>query len=69
MRIFPIDDPRWREVLRRDILDIHLKDNVQSRRLLPDGNYERLKAGKEPELNSQQRMLDMRGTWHNDGDQ
>jgi polyphosphate kinase len=64
--IFPIDDPRWREVLRRDILEVHLKDNMQSRRLLPDGNYERLKAGKEPELNSQQRMIDMRGTWHSE---
>jgi polyphosphate kinase len=64
--LFPIDDPRWREVLRRDILDVHLRDNVQSRRLLPDGNYERLKAGKDPELNSQQRMIDMRGTWHSE---
>lgn len=64
--LFPIDDPHWRDVLRRDILEVHLKDNTQSRRLLPDGSYERLKPGKDPELNSQQRMIDMRGAWHNE---
>ncbi len=65
--LFPINDARLREIIRRDILEVHLKDNLQARRLLPDGAYERLKPGaKDPEINSQQIMLEKRGAWHSD---
>jgi polyphosphate kinase len=46
-------------------LNVHLSDNVKSRRLLPDGSWERVKA-KEGELplNSQEWLIQNRGTWH-----
>lgn len=40
--IFPVEDPRWREVIVKDILGVGLRDNVQARRLLADGTYERM---------------------------
>jgi polyphosphate kinase len=65
--LFPIADPRLREIARRDILEVHLKDNVQARRLNADGTYERIKIkDKDAELNSQRFMLDKRGAWHTD---
>jgi polyphosphate kinase len=64
-QIFPVEDPHLRDALRDHILSVHLKDNVQSRRLLPDGSYERVcPQDGEPELNSQLWMLEHRGIWH-----
>ncbi len=64
-QLFPVEDPRLRDALRDQILDVHLKDNVQSRRLLPDGSYEWVRPQDgEPELNSQLWMLEHRGIWH-----
>jgi polyphosphate kinase len=63
--LFPVKDPRLRDVLRDDILDVHLRDNVQARRLLPDDTYERV--GSQPgetELDSQLWMIEHRGTWN-----
>ena len=40
--IFPVEDPRWSEVIVNDILGVGLRDNVQARRLLADGTYERM---------------------------
>ncbi len=40
--LFPVDDPRLRQAIVQDILHIHFQDNVQARRLRPDGSYERL---------------------------
>ena len=40
--IFPVEDPQWREVIVNDILGVGLRDNVQARRLLADGTYERM---------------------------
>jgi polyphosphate kinase len=66
--LFPVDDPLIRDVLRDKILDIHLRDNVQARRLLPDGTYERVRPGpEEPELDSQLWMIENRGIWHREG--
>jgi len=63
--LFPVDDPRLRDAVRDHILNIHLKDNVQARRLLPDGRYERMHAQDgEPEMNSQLWMMEHRGIWH-----
>lgn len=64
-QLFPVDDPRIRQALVETILDTHLRDNQQARRLLPDGTYEHVKAGKkEPPLNSQAWMIEHRGVWH-----
>jgi polyphosphate kinase len=65
--LFPIEDKHLRRVLRDDILFVHLKDNVQARRLLPDGTYERLRAkSDDAALNSQLWMLEHRGAWNVD---
>jgi polyphosphate kinase len=66
--LFPVEDARIRNVLRDRILDVHLRDNVQARRLLPDGTYERVQPGSEkPELDSQLWMIENRGIWHREG--
>jgi len=60
-----MEDPHLRDALRDDILGVHLKDNVQARRLLPDGSYERVRpSSEEPEVNSQSWMIEHRGIWH-----
>jgi polyphosphate kinase len=65
--LFPVEDAHLRDALRDQILDIHLKDNVQSRRLLANGSYERVSPQDgEPELNSQLWMIEHRGIWHNE---
>ena len=57
--IFPVEDPQWRELIVNEILGVGLRDNVQARRLLADGTYERLQpATGEVALNSQQWLLD-----------
>lgn len=64
-QLFPVEDPRLRAVLYDPILRIHLGDNVQARRMLPDGTYERIEPGEgEPALDSQQWMIAHRGIWH-----
>lgn len=63
--LFPIEDEVIKKSLRDDILKIHLKDNVKSRRMLPDGRYERVKPAEgEDLLNSQEWMIENRGIWH-----
>jgi polyphosphate kinase len=65
--LFPVEDRRLREALRDHILGIHLKDNVQARRMLPDGSYEWVRPqDDEPELNSQLWMVEHRGIWHSE---
>jgi len=64
-QLFPMEDPHLRDALRDDILGVHLKDNVQARRLLPDGSYEWVRpSSEEPKLNSQSWMIEHRGIWH-----
>ena len=56
--LFPVLHPRWREVILNDILVVGLRDNVQARRLRPDGQYERLQPpDSESGLNSQEWFL------------
>ncbi len=65
--LFPIEDGRFLKAIRDDILFRHLRDNVQSRRLLSKGDYERLApAGGEPAVDSQAEMLAEPGSWHYD---
>jgi polyphosphate kinase len=66
-QLFPVEDPHLRSALRDQILYTHLRDNVQSRRLLSDGTYERVQPdGDEPRLNSQLWMIKNRGVWNRD---
>ena len=66
--LFPVDDPRLRQAIVQDVLQIHLHDNVQARRLLPNGNYERLGAPPGTEgINAQAWLLHhwkTRSEWH-----
>ncbi|MDH5739922.1 MAG: polyphosphate kinase 1, partial [Nitrospira sp.] len=57
--LVPVQHPRWREIIINDILTVGLRDNVQARRLLADGTYERIHAATgEAAVNSQQWLLD-----------
>jgi len=40
--VFPVENPEIRNHIVNDILEVQLADNVQARRLLPDGSYERI---------------------------
>jgi polyphosphate kinase len=63
--LFPVEDQHLRDAIRDVVLGVHLKDSVQSRRLLADGSYERIRPRPdEPELDSQLWMIEHRGTWH-----
>jgi polyphosphate kinase len=65
--LFPLEDAQLRDALRDHILDVHLKDNVQARRLLPDGEYERVyPQDGETKLDSQLWMIEHRGIWHSE---
>ncbi len=62
--LFPVEDPELLQALRDDILMMHLKDNVQSRVLLPTGAYKRIKPpSPEESLNTQLWMVEQRGIW------
>ncbi|MFZ5917944.1 MAG: polyphosphate kinase 1 [Chloroflexota bacterium] len=64
-QLFPVEDVDLRESLYEHILLTHLQDNIQARRLLPDGSYERLQPQEgQPELNSQLWMIEHRGLWN-----
>ncbi|MGB5294178.1 MAG: polyphosphate kinase 1 [Thermoanaerobaculia bacterium] len=65
--LFPIDDKRLKRALRDEILDLHLRDNVQSRQLMSDGGYVRLSFGEgDPVIDSQSLLLKQQGSWHLD---
>jgi len=56
--LFPVQQPRWREAIVKDMLGVALRDNVQARRLRVDGTYERLQpADGETAVNSQEWFL------------
>jgi polyphosphate kinase len=64
-QLFPVEDPSLRESLYEHVLCVHLKDNQKSRLLLPDGSYEWVQPQDgEPELDSQQWMIEHRGLWN-----
>jgi polyphosphate kinase len=63
--VFPAIHSDLRDAIRDNILRIHLQDNQQARRLLPDGTYERVQPQSgEPELNSQAWLIEHRGIWN-----
>lgn len=64
-QLFPIENPDLRESVYEHILCVHLRDNMQARQLLPDGQYERVRPKEgEPELDSQAWMIEHRGLWN-----
>jgi polyphosphate kinase len=66
-QLFPVENPQILRAVRDHILSVHLKDNVQARRLLPDGGYERVRPDDGgPPLDSQHWMIRNRGIWNRD---
>jgi len=62
-----VPDPELKEIIIEYMLNIHLKDNVKARRLLPDGTYERIIPGPDDEhVDSQKWLIEHRGIWHGD---
>lgn len=65
--LFPVEDMRLKTALRDEILKIHMNDNVKSRRMLPDGSYERVQpTDGEPEIDSQRWLIKNRGIWNSE---
>ncbi len=63
--VFAVPDSEIKRAILEDILRIHLQDNVKSRRLLPDGTYERVTPQKGDEIiDSQNWLIEHRGIWH-----
>ncbi|MCJ7715683.1 MAG: polyphosphate kinase 1, partial [Anaerolineales bacterium] len=63
--LFPVEDEIIKASIRDDILNVHLKDNVKARKMLPDGSFEAISRGEnEKPLNSQEWMIKHRGIWH-----
>ncbi len=63
--LFPVEDPDIKSAIIKDILNVHLKDNVKARRLLSDGTYEHIVPSPgEEKLNSQEWLIENRGLWH-----
>ena len=56
--MFPIDDKALRDRVLDEILATQLADNVKAQRLLPDGSYQRVTAGKgAPPARSQESFI------------
>ena len=61
----PVENEQLKSALRDDILFLHLRDNVKSRRLGENGDYQRLAPGPdELPINSQEILLERPGSWH-----
>ncbi len=64
--LFPIVDPKLKAALRRDVLDLHIHDNVAARFLQPDGEYTakpKAQSGNSEAINSQKLLLERGGGW------
>ncbi|MCH7666702.1 MAG: hypothetical protein IH936_12325 [Acidobacteria bacterium] len=62
--LVPVEDRRLRDLVRDDILFLHLADNVKARVLLSDGTYARV-VPKAPDqrVHTQMLRLEQRGGW------
>ena len=66
--LFPVSDPVICAGLRDLIIPVHLRDNVKSRMLLPDGMYRRLvREPGEAVVNAQEWCVRNRGAWQDGG--
>lgn len=61
--LFPVTDPRLKAQICDRILEVHLRDTVNARRLLADGGFEAVQAEGEP-FDSQQWMIEHQGSWN-----
>jgi polyphosphate kinase len=63
--LIPVPDRRLMKSVIDYMLEPHLRDNVKSRKLLPNGSYERIfpPEGGKP-MNSQTWLIENRGVWH-----
>jgi polyphosphate kinase len=63
--LFSVPDPSIKRAILEDMLEIHLRDNVKARRLLPDGTYVRVTPEEDKKrINSQSWLIENRGIWH-----
>jgi len=63
--LFPVEDEPLKAAIRDEILAVHLADNVQSHRLLENGNYIRITAPEgEAPVSSQEQLIENPGRWH-----
>ncbi|MGA9771876.1 MAG: polyphosphate kinase 1 [Blastocatellia bacterium] len=59
----PIEDPRLKKHLKEEVLDLCLRDNVKARRLLLNGNYQRIPCPEGNErVDSQSRFMNLYST-------
>ena len=54
---FPILDPELAKRVKSESLDLYLKDNINSWRLLTDGDYQKLAASKRSNISAQETLL------------
>ncbi|HEX8651085.1 MAG TPA: polyphosphate kinase 1 [Pyrinomonadaceae bacterium] len=47
--VAPVHDPKLKNYLKQVVLDAYLRDNTKARRLLPDGQHERIQPGPDEE--------------------
>jgi polyphosphate kinase len=56
--LFPIEDRALQARIKNEILDCYLADTVKARRMQSDGQYVRLRPGKNgPELDAQEALI------------
>jgi polyphosphate kinase len=66
--LFPVMDEKIRQSVIKNMLEVHLADNVKARQLLSDGTYVPVKIKEgEKKMNSQLWLIKHRGKWHGDG--
>jgi polyphosphate kinase len=64
--VAPVCDPALKHHLKDEILHAYLRDNVKTRRLLPDGSYERVRPAPGEELfDVQTRLIELANPEHN----
>jgi len=61
--LYPVLDKRMLSNIKKNILDIHLKDNKKAKYLTSDGRYLPVKAAGR-KLRSQKWFIENRGKWH-----
>ncbi|HUV12451.1 MAG TPA: polyphosphate kinase 1 [Acidobacteriota bacterium] len=62
--LFPIEDPKLKVALKNEILQLHLKDNVKSWEMSPEGEYTRVPRNEKHPTDSQNIRLRQVGSWH-----
>jgi polyphosphate kinase len=61
--LFPVLDKKMLLLIKKNILDIHLKDNVKAKSLTADGKYVPVER-KGKKFRSQKWFIENRGAWH-----